>query len=55
MPFRIVLSRSAAKELDSISTKFHDKIIERLRAMEHDPRSVASAKLTAFEAYKLRI
>ena len=55
MLFRVVLTRSAAKELARIPTKFHDKIVEHLRAMEHDPRTVGSEKLTAYEAYKLRV
>ena len=55
MQFRVVLTRSAAKELDRIPAKFHNKIVEHLRAMEHDPRTAGSEKLTAYEAYKFRV
>lgn len=55
MAYRIVLSRSATKELAGLSDKIHDKIIGRLRRLEAEPRGRGCEKLTGIDAYKLRI
>ncbi len=55
MPYRIVLSRSAIKELRGLPPKTHDKVIDHLRELENDPRVFGSEKLTAINAYKLRV
>jgi mRNA-degrading endonuclease RelE of RelBE toxin-antitoxin system len=47
MPFRIALSKSAAKELDGLPTKTHDKIVEHLHQLEENPRIFGTEKLTA--------
>jgi mRNA interferase RelE/StbE len=54
-PYRIDLTKSAAKELGRLPTTTHDKIIDRLRELEEDPRLRGSEKLTAVDAYKLRV
>jgi hypothetical protein len=46
MPYRIALTRSAAKELSALPTKTHDKIVEHLRQLEDEPRIFGSEKLT---------
>ncbi len=38
MPYKIVLVKSAVKELESISGKTHDRIVEHLRQLEENPR-----------------
>jgi mRNA interferase RelE/StbE len=53
--YRIVLSRSAAKELGRLPDKIHDKVLERLRKLETEPRGPGCEKLAGIEAYKLRI
>ena len=55
MPFRIALSKSAAKELDGLPTKTHDKIVEHLHQLEENPRIFGTEKLTAINAYKFRV
>ena len=55
MPYRIALTKSAAKELSALPARTHDKIVEHLRQLEHDPRIFGSEKLTGIEAYKLRV
>ena len=53
--YRVVLSRSAAKELARLPDKTHDNVIRRLRKLESDPRERGTAKLSGIDAYKLRI
>jgi len=55
MPYKIVLVKSAVKELESLSPKTHDRIVEHLRQLEANPRMFGAEKLTAREAYKLRV
>ena len=55
MTYRIVLTKSVVKELDALPTKIHDKIIDRLRHLEENPRIPGAEKLTAIDAYKLRV
>ena len=55
MPYRIVLRRSAAKELAALPVKVHDKIVKHLRQLETNPRRSGAEKLTGIEAYKLRV
>jgi mRNA interferase RelE/StbE len=55
MPYRIVLSRSAIKELDGLPQKTHDQVVRHLRQLEENPRVFGSEKLTALNAYKLRV
>lgn len=55
MPYKIVLVKSAVKELDALPPKTHGKVIEHLRQIEANPRVFGAEKLTAREAYKLRV
>ena len=55
MPYRIVLTKSAVKEISRLPTKTHDKIIDHLRQLEKNPRGFGPEKLTAINAYKLRV
>lgn len=55
MTYRVALSRSAAKELDRLPQKIHDKIIKRLRSLETEPRGSGVEKHTGIEAFKLRV
>ena len=38
MAYHIVLAKSAAKELDGLPSKTHDKIVAHLRQLEENPR-----------------
>jgi mRNA-degrading endonuclease RelE of RelBE toxin-antitoxin system len=55
MAFRIVLTKSVVKELDALPPKVHDKIVEHLQHLTENPRSFGAEKLTAIDAYKLRV
>ena len=55
MTFRIVLTKSAVKELDGLPPKIHDKVVDHLRQLEENPRIFGAEKLTAINAYKLRV
>ncbi len=55
MPYKIVLVKSAVKELESLSPKTHDRIVEHPRQFEANPRVFGAEKLTGREAYKLRV
>ncbi len=55
MSYRISLTKSAAKELDGLPSKAHDKIVDHLRQLEKDPRLFGAEKLTSIDAYKLRV
>ena len=55
MAYRIVLTKSTVKELGGLPLKIHDKIIEHLRQLEENPRIFGAEKLTAINAYKLRV
>ncbi|MEQ1605226.1 MAG: type II toxin-antitoxin system RelE/ParE family toxin [Pyrinomonadaceae bacterium] len=55
MPYRIVLTKSAIKELESLSDKIHANVVERLRQLEESPRIFGTEKLASLQAYKLRV
>lgn len=47
MAYKVVLVKSAVKELEKLPAKMHDKIIEHLRQLEENPRVFGAEKLTA--------
>ena len=53
--YRVVLTRSAIKELDRLPARTHDRIIDHLRQLEQDPRPPGTEKLTGINAFKLRV
>ncbi len=55
MPYKVVLAKSTVKELEKLSAKIHDKIVERLRQLEENPRVFGTEKLAARDEYKLRV
>ena len=55
MPYRIILTKSATKELDGLPDKTHDQVVGHLRQLEENPRVFGAEKLTAINAYKLRV
>ena len=52
MPYRIVITKSAVKELDGLSAKIHEKIIDHLHQLEENPRIFGAEKLTAIKTPK---
>jgi mRNA interferase RelE/StbE len=52
--YRIQIRRSAEKELEKISQKDRKRIIERILALENDPRPAGVKKLSGEEKYRVR-
>ena len=55
MAYRIVLKRSAAKELAALPGRTHDNVIKHLHHLQSSPRGTGAEKLTGLDAYKLRV
>ena len=55
MPYSIAFAKQAAKELGRLSDKVHNNVIEHLVQLEKTPRIFGSEKLSAINAYKLRV
>lgn len=52
--FRIVIKKSAAKEIERIEKKDRIRIIEKIRCLASDPRPFGSKKLSGQEKYRIR-
>ena len=52
--YRIFIKASASKELATIPKKSLQKIVDRIRSLEENPRPVGCEKLSAQERYRLR-
>jgi mRNA interferase RelE/StbE len=52
--YRIVITRSAAKELEDIPRKDRAKIVAKIQTLASDPRPSGSEKLAGDDKYRLR-
>jgi mRNA interferase RelE/StbE len=52
--YKIVIKKSAAKELAAIPGRDRDRIIGRIRSLADDPRPPGSLKLSGEEKYRVR-
>lgn len=52
--YRIVIKKSAAKEIEKIQKKDRVRIIEKIRCLASDPQPVGSKKLSGQEKYRIR-
>uniref|UniRef100_A0A831UEI9 Type II toxin-antitoxin system RelE/ParE family toxin n=1 Tax=Geobacter metallireducens TaxID=28232 RepID=A0A831UEI9_GEOME len=52
--YRIVLRKSAAKELEAIPKQYLAKIVERIQSLAVEPRPPGVEKLSAQERYRIR-
>lgn len=52
--YRVVITRSAAKELEEVPRKDREKIVSKIRALGSEPRPVGSEKLAGDEKYRIR-
>lgn len=52
--YSILLTRSAAKELEHVPVKDRRRIVARIAALADDPRPIGSEKLTGAEQYRVR-
>lgn len=55
MPYRVLLKRSAEKELDTLPRRVQERVLKRLLALESNPRPRGTKTLTASNAYRLRV
>jgi len=55
MSYTVTLRAAAEKELDGLPEKVADRIIDRLLALEENPRPAGCKKLKGREAYRLRV
>jgi mRNA interferase RelE/StbE len=53
--YRVVLSRTARKSLDGLPNAIADRILDRLHALETDPRPTDVKKLKGREGWRIRI
>ncbi|MGK2961634.1 MAG: type II toxin-antitoxin system RelE family toxin [Gemmatimonadaceae bacterium] len=52
--YKLLITRSAAKELESVPVKDRSRIIARIRRLEDDPRPPRAEKLSGEDKYRLR-
>ncbi len=52
--YSILLTKSAAKELESVPSKDRQRIVARIGRLAHDPRPVGVEKLSGDEKYRIR-
>lgn len=52
--YRVVITRSAAKELEEVPRKDREKIVSKIQALGSEPRPVGSEKLAGDEKYRVR-
>ena len=52
--YRIVIKKSAAKEIETIQKKDRIRIIEKIRSLSSDPHPTGSKKLSGQEKYRIR-
>lgn len=52
--YRIVIKRSAAKEIEKVQKKDRIRIVEKIRSLASDPHPVVSKKLSGQEKYRIR-
>lgn len=52
--YRIVIKKSAAKEIERIQKKDRIRIVEKIRSLSSDPRPSGSKKLSGQEKYRIR-
>jgi len=52
--YRIVIKKSAAKEIEKIEKKDRIRIVEKIRSLVSDPHPAGSKKLSGQEKYRIR-
>lgn len=53
--YSLLLTKSASKELDGLTTKQFSAIIKRISALRENPRVIGAKKLQGRNEYKLRV
>ena len=52
--YRVLIKRSAAKELEDLPKRDRQRVVARIAALATDPRPTAREKLSGEEKYRLR-
>lgn len=52
--YKIVITRSAAKELEEVPRKDRENIVAKIQLLSSEPRPVGSEKLAGDEKYRVR-
>ena len=52
--YSILLTKSAAKELESVPTKDRQRIVTKIGALADNPRPVGAEKLSGDDRYRIR-
>lgn len=52
--YRVVIKKSAAKEIERIAKRDRIRIIEKIRSLANDPNPPGSRKLSGQEKYRIR-
>ena len=52
--YRILLTRSAAKELERVPTRDRQRIVTRIGALAENPRPFGAEKLSGDDKYRIR-
>ncbi|MHB1313702.1 MAG: type II toxin-antitoxin system RelE family toxin, partial [Gemmatimonadaceae bacterium] len=52
--YSILLTKSAARELESVPTKDRQRIVTKIGALAGNPRPVGSEKLSGDDKYRIR-
>lgn len=55
MSYQLIIPKPVIKELDHLPTEIYDRIIERLRKLEIDPRSYGCLKLSGRNAWRIKV
>jgi mRNA interferase RelE/StbE len=55
MPYQVILSPAAARQLKKLPTPVVEKIETHLLELENNPRPAGCKKLTGFEAWRIRV
>lgn len=52
--YRVLIKRSAAKELEGLELKHRRRVVDRIQALSGDPRPAGCEKLSGQDKYRLR-
>lgn len=52
--YSVLLTKSAAKELETVPTKDRRRIVTKIGSLTHNPRPVGVEKLSGDEKYRIR-
>lgn len=55
MAYKLLVKRSAEKDLDALNAKTRARIVESVLLLEKDPRPAGVKKLAVREGYQLRV